>query len=187
MGLDKPLTMAAVAVLLALGMVSLYGIYDYAREAGTNPGFAYSPAYLTFMQKMDRLAFPPAVVFILLLALCIPKRILPERYLIPLSAALLTAAFALYTRDYRLALGVVLLSALLLQLLVLALTLLGRELHFMKHSFGKRVGSALIHLGVLAVALSIVQPSWVLADPLSVFWSATAAITAGMLLLFYAR
>ncbi|NOZ59266.1 MAG: hypothetical protein GXO66_06805 [Euryarchaeota archaeon] len=186
MGAEKNLTLGAVAALLALGAVSLYSIYEYAEKTGDNPGFAYSPEYLGFMQQMDRLAFPIAVAFLLILAVCIPKRVVPERLLLPLSAALVLVAVVLYFRDYRFALGVVLLFAFLLQLLVLGLTLAGRELHFMRQGYWKRVGSALVHLGVVAVLLSIVQPAWVLTDPITFFWGATAAITAGMALLFYA-
>jgi hypothetical protein len=187
MGFDKPLTMAAVATLLALGVVSLYGIYDYAMKSRADPAFAYSMAYLDFMQKMDRLAFPFAVAFILILAICIPKRIVPERYLIPPSALLLVVAFGVYLKDYRLALGVVLTFALALQAGVFALTLAGKELHFHSVGYKKRVGSTLVHLGIVAIALSIVQPSWVILEPLTVFWGATAAIGIGMLLLFYTR
>ncbi len=185
MGFDRSLTMAAVVTLLALGAVSLYGIYDYAMKSRTDPVFIYSMAYLNFMQKMDRIAFPFAVAFILILAICIPRRIVPERYLIPLSALLLAAAFVVYIKDYRLALGVVLAFALVLQAGVLALTLAGKELHFLSAGYKKRLGSALTHLGIVAIALSIVQPSWVIINPIIVFWGSTAAIGIGMLLLFY--
>ena len=187
MGFDKSLTLLAVATLLALGMVSLYGIYDYAMETRADSSFMYSMAYLNFMQKMDRLAFPFAAAFILILAVCIPKRIVPERYLIPLSALILALSLGLYLKDYRLALGVVLAFALALQAGVLVLTLAGKELHFLSIGYKKRIGSALTHLGIVAVTLSIVQPAWVILDPLTVFWGATILIGAGMVLLFYAQ
>ncbi|WP_456475531.1 hypothetical protein [Candidatus Pyrohabitans sp.] len=187
MGFDKSLTLLAVATLIALGVVSLYGIYDYAMESRADSSFMYSMAYLNFMQKMDRLAFPFAVAFILILAICIPKRIVPERYLIPLSALLLVLAFGLYLKDYRLALGVVLAFALILQAGVLALTMAGKELHFLSIGYKKRTGSALTHLGIVMVTLSIVQPDWVILDSLTVFWGATITIGAGMLLLFYTK
>ncbi len=186
MGVDKPLTLAAVAALIALGAVCVYGIYEYAQKTETNRGFAYSPEYFSFMEKMDRLAFPIAVAFILILAVCIPKRILPERVLLPLAGLLFLIVALIYFRDYRLALGLALLFALVLQVAVLVFTISGRELHFMRQGYWKRVGSSLVHFGILLVLLSIVQPAWVL-DPLGVFWSATGIITAGMILLFYTR
>ena len=185
MSFEKKLTLAAVVTLLALGVVSLYGIVDYAIKTRSEPNFIYSEGYLSFMHKMDKIAFPFAVLFILILAACIPKRLLPERLLLRLMGTMLFFAMLISIHDYRLSLGLVLVFAAALQAAVLILTLSGRELNFLSTGYKKRVGSALMHLGIVVIALSIVQPSWVLLNPLTVFWGATLAVGAGMLLLFY--
>jgi len=185
MNLDKNLILATLIVFFAFGVISLYGIYDYAKKTEKDRDFIYSGEYSRYIQKMDSLAFPVTVALLLLLSLCIPKRILPEKYLMSFSFIILGLALLLYIRDLRLSLGVILALALILQIAVLLLATAGKKLRFLSLSYYKKVGFSLIHLGIVAIALSIVQPTWLYFEHLKIFWFSTAIIALGMLLIFY--
>ncbi len=178
--MERSLVIAAVAVLAALGLVSLYSILVYA-ELSSDRYFAYSPAYQSFTRSMDNTALPFAAAFMLVLALCIPRRVVQERSLKRLSAAIVGVSIPLYLLDYRAAVAAIAGFALVLQLVVLLRLHRGDELSFLFSSQRKRVGSALTHLGVPAVLLGAM--SFQLMPAL--FWAASAVLCAGILLLFY--
>ncbi|GBE54321.1 hypothetical protein BMS3Bbin15_00473 [archaeon BMS3Bbin15] len=185
MNLDKKLTIATVIVFFAIGAISLYGIYDYSKNIDKNKDFVHSGEYYAYTQTMDFLAFPVALTLLLLLSLCIPKRVIPEKYLISFISIILGLALLLFLKDIKLSLGIILVLTLLLQIIVLLLTLTGRKLRFLSYSYYKKVGSSLIHLGIVAIALSIVQPTWLYFGNINVYWFSTAIISLGMLLIFY--
>ena len=70
------------------------------------------------------------------------------------------------------------------QIATLLLVLAGKKLRFTTRGYYKKLGSTLVHLGIVLIALSIVQPGWVFA-PMAVFWGCTLIIALGMLMLFY--
>lgn len=185
MSLDKKLTLATLATFFALGTVSLYGIFDYAEKSGEIKGFAASPDYSNYIHKMNSLAFPSVVALLLLLSLCILKRILPERRMLSLIFLMLGIALLSSTKGLRFSLGTVLSIALLIQLAVLSLALGGRRLRFMEASYCRRVGSSMFHLGIVAIALSVVEPAWLYFEHLEVFWFSTGLVALGMALMFF--
>ncbi len=90
-----------------------------------------------------------------------------------------------FSKNIKLSIGIILILALLLQSIVLLLALTGRKLRFLRNSYYKKVGSSLIHLGIVAIALTIIQPTWLYFGNINVFWLSTAIISIGMLLIFY--
>ncbi len=179
---ERSLTLAAVAVLAALGVVCLYGIFLYAWMSSGSGYFTYSPAYLSFSQRMDRFALPLAAAFLVVLALCIPRRVVRERYLMRLWGVILVVSLPLYLLDYRAAAVLTASFALVLQLLVvLMLPFRWEEMRFMFQSRRKKLGSALTHLGVPAVLLGALSFQVFPA----LFWAASVVMCAGILLLFY--
>lgn len=184
---DKTLTYATVIMLFAMAAVFFYSILSYSNMNSIEPGWAQTPTYGEFIVHMDKMQFPHVVLFLIILGLCIPKRILPRKLLYVMSLILLLISFSLYLKDYRLALGVVLLIGTILQMLVLIFSIAGKKLEFLGPGYFLRVGSSLIHFGVVYFVLSVVYPPFVVLDPLTVFWISTAVIAIGMFFIFYLR
>jgi len=182
--MDPKLIAATLAVFVGFGILSIYGIADYAVKSKQDKGFPYSQEYLKYMHKMDRLAFPLALALVVLLSLCIPQRIIPEDKLLLAGAVVLGAGALGLLRGVKFAVGVVLAIATAVQFSTLLLLLAGKKLRFTTKGFYKKLGSTLVHLGIVLIALSIVQPEWVFA-PLAVFWGCTAIVALGMIMLFY--
>ncbi len=182
--MDPKLIAATLAVFVGFGILSIYGIADYAVKSRQDRGFPYSQEYLKYMHKMDRLAFPLALALVVLLSLCIPQRIIPEDKLLLAGAVVLGAGALGLLRGVKFAVGVVLAIASAVQLSTLLLLLAGKKLRFTAKGFYKKLGSTLVHLGIVLIALSIVQPEWVFA-PMAVFWGCTGIVALGMMMLFY--
>jgi len=185
MSIDKKLTLVTLAVFFAFGALSLYGIFDYAQKSRSIEDFTSSPYYSSYLEKMDTLAYPLTVALVILLSLCIPKRLVPEKRMVSLSFILLGLAMLSYLRSLEFSLGLLLVFALVVQLGVLILTLSGMKLRFLSISYYRKLGSTLVHLGIVAIALTLVQPTWLYFEHLKVFWFSTFLIALGMVLIFY--
>ena len=82
---------------------------------------------------------------------------------------------------------VVLTASLLLQLIVLFLSFSGsRRLHFEKSGYWVRVGSCLIHLGLILFVLDLLLYNH-LQLHLFLFWVTTISTVLGMVFCFYAQ
>lgn len=185
---DFTLMMASVAVLSALGVQSFLGtLYSW---------WAYravldweSVGYPAFLETMNAIAAPQVVALVLLLGLCVPKRVFERRVLVVASAALLGAGVAAWAFTGSLADGLAayVLLAGAFQAVVLALTIAGSPaLTYLTEGRVVRIGSGLLHLGFLAFAYVVValqDSTWML----PVFWFATMLLVAGSAMSFYAR
>jgi len=187
MKLDRSLILATLALLLLISGVLLYAIFDYSQRTREDASWLSSIRYRQFEDSMNRVLFPLVVLCAVILGLCIPKRVLDERALFRFNGALLFLAFLLYAIfDYRLAVAFVLAVAALLQGYIVVATLAGRRTRS-EGAYAKRLGSALVHLGIVITALDIAMPSWMIIGPAAALWAAAGIVGVGMLLLFYRK
>lgn len=181
---DYHLILATVAVLFIISLISIWGMFffKYAQVQEME-----AAAKALYMQRMNGIMAPFVVCLVLLLGICVPKRLLPLR---PLAwfAGLLTLAFVVCTLflGVRAGLLLVLLASLLLQLVVLALALAGSQtLNFEKKGYWLRLGSSLVHLGLILFVLDLFFHRWQSLH-LFLFWLTTGTTVCGMLFCFYA-
>ncbi|MFH1216113.1 MAG: hypothetical protein V1706_06405 [Pseudomonadota bacterium] len=180
---DFYLILATVAVLFVISLVCIYGMFYFklAQIHQLDPG-----AKLAYMNRMNMVISPFLIGLVLLLGICVPKRLLPAVWLNRFCILLAGAGIGVTLLwSVKAALIVVLAASCLLQVVVLVLALMGSEaLHFEKSGYWLRVGSSLIHLGVILFVLDLFfhrQPTL----HLVLFWVTTGATVLGMIFSFY--
>ena len=182
---DFYLILATAGVLFVISVICIYGMFSFklAQVHQLDP-----VAKAVYMRGMNRAVAPFLICLILLLGICVPKRLLPTAWLNRFAGFLLVVtAGAWIMWDVGTALRVVLFLSLLLQLIVLAMALAGSEiLHFEKKGYWVRVGSSLIHLGLILFVLDLFYYRHQTLH-LILFWITTLATTLGMLFCFYAE
>jgi hypothetical protein len=182
---DFYLILATALVLFAISLISIYGMF-YFKFAQIQQ---MAPAVkMSYMNRMNSTVAPFVISLILLLGICVPKRLLPTVWLHRVTALLgvctvLTGVIAGVKACLFLILG----ASLVLQLIVLILALGGsRNLHFHKKGYWVRLGSSLIHLGLILFVLDLLLYERKTLH-LFLFWVTTGASVAGMLFCFYAE
>ena len=185
---DFTLMMLTVGALAALGAQSLIGTL-YAWWAQRVQPDWQAVSYQGFMDVMNAVAAPFVVALVILLGLCIPKRVLDRRPLMIASAALLAVGAAgwLTTGEPARGLGWYLLAASAFQLVVLGMTLADSPaLTYLTEGRLVRIGSGFLHLGFLLFAYVVValQSSPLM---LPVFWLSAGLLAGGSAMSFYAR
>lgn len=182
--LDYSLIIATACVLFAISVISIYGMFYFKFASVQQLPAAQKMAY---MNTMNTAVAPFVIALILLLGVCVPKRLLPARLLTVLAAGLIVICTGVSIfAGLRAGLLFVLTVSLLLQLVVLGMAVAGsRHLHFAKTGYWVRVGSSLIHLGLILFVLDLLLHRH-LTLHLILFWITTWASVAGMLCCFYA-
>jgi hypothetical protein len=180
---DFYLILATAAVLFIISAINIYGMF-YFKMAQIQQ---LSPAIkAVYMERMNSVVAPFIICLILLLGICVPKRLLPtawlNRFAVSLGLVVLGTAMLF---DIKTGLLVVLCAALALQLIVLAMAIGGSQyLNFEKKGYWLRVGSSLIHLGLILFILDLflfrLQTLHLL-----LFWVTTVSTTLGMICCFY--
>lgn len=182
---DFYLILATVGVLFVISIICVYGMFYFKvaqiqqMEAGVK---------MAYMNRMNTVMAPFIIILILLLGICVPKRLLPTVWLNRFAGVLVLAAIGLsLLAGVQTGLQAILIVALILQLLVLGLALAGSErLNFEKTGYWVRVGSSLMHLGLILFILDLfyyTRPGL----HLFLFWVTTGATVLGMLFCFYAE
>lgn len=185
---DYLLMMLTMGLLGTLGAQSFIGTLYAWWGYRTQPTFE-QVSYPAFIEVMNLIAAPIVVALIVVMGLCVPKRLFSRRALVIVSGAMVVAGVAAGAITQSLAHGLTVYLALaaLIQLAVVVLTLAGaRGLEYLSTSRIAKAGSGLLHLGFVLVALVVagLQDSPLL---LPVFGVASVLVTAGMLMAFYAR
>jgi len=184
---DFGLTVMTVALLASLGVQSFLGtIYAWWAER-TIPAWEQT-GYADFVTIMNAIAAPQLVLLVVVMGLCVPKRLFRRSVLIAVSAAMIAAGIVGYAVTGRLAVGltIYLLLAALIQVAVVVLTAAGaRGPSYLTEGRLTKLGSGLLHLGFIAFAIVVaaLQGSTFM---LLAFWIATALTMGGTLLSFYA-
>jgi len=182
---DFYLILATAAVLFIISFICIYGMFSFklAQVHQMPPAIKAD-----FMERMNTLISPFIIILIILLGICVPKRLLSVVWLNRV-AVLLAAAAILISYFYGVVNGLLFILAFsaLLQCVVLALAISGSTyLHFEKKGYWVRLGSSLIHLGLIMFVLDLFFFQYQ-ALHLILFWITTAAMTTGMICSFYAE
>jgi hypothetical protein len=152
----------------------------YYKFASARPGWNV----IGYQMMMNRLASPLVIALCLLLVVCVPKRMLPQRWLLITAVLLLAATLLMWLAwGLELALILILLVSLAFQLVALGLLLAGRRMRFRKSGFWMQVGSVLVHAGFILFIMDFAmlhETAW----HLPAFWAATLGISLGCILSF---
>ena len=186
---DFALTIVTVVVLALLGVQSFIGTgYVWWAERSI-PEFETGPAYAAYVSAMNAIAAPLLVVLVVVMGLCVPKRLFSRRMLLAVSAAMVAVGViaGVATRSLAVGLGVYLALAALIQVAVIALTIAGvRGPSYLTEGRLTKTGSGLLHLGFILFGLVVValqKSPWMLA----VFSASALLSIAGTALSFWAH
>lgn len=182
---DFYLVLATTAVLFVISLICIYGMF-YFKLAQIQQ---MAPAVkLAYMERMNSVVSPFLAALILLLGICVPKRLLPTRWLNWVAGMLMVVVTAVsLVYNVKIGLLVILVAALCLQTIVLFMAIGGSEkLSFEKKGYWVRVGSSLIHMGLILFVLDLFLFKNQ-ALHLALFWVTTIATVLGMLFCFYAE
>lgn len=186
-GWDFVLMVATLVFLGALGVQSIVGT-GYAWWAERSIANWEQAGYAGYAALMNAVAAPFVVGLVVVLGLCVPKRVLSRTALLVVSAGLVLAGVvgSVATRSLSTGLGVYLVLASLLQAAVVVMTLFGAgPLTYLTEGRLVKTGSGLLHMGFLVFALVVValqQSPWML----PVFALSALLIVGGTVLSFYA-
>lgn len=185
---DFTLMVITVGLMASLGAQSLLGTAYSWWAYRSIPGWeqAGQPG---FIGVMNGIAAPQVVALVVVMGLCVPKRLLSRGALVGASAGMvvLGVVTAVATASVATGLAVYLAAAGVIQVLVIVMTLAGAHgLTYLSESRWAKAGSGLLHLGFIVMALVIVafQHSSLML-PASML--SAVMLTAGSALAFYAR
>ncbi len=185
---DFLLMMLTIGLLGALGVQSLLGTLYAWWGYRTQPDFERI-AYPAFIDTMNLIAAPLVVTLVIVMGLCVPKRLFSRTSLIIVSAGMVGAGIGAWAVSGSAVTGlaVYLVLAALIQVAVVVLTLAGAtSLAYLTRGRLIKTGSGLLHLGFVLFALVVValQESPLM---IPVFSASALLLTGGSALAFYAR
>jgi hypothetical protein len=182
---DFYLILATTVVLFVISVLCIYGMF-YFKLAQVNQ--LPAAAKVNYMNSMNSVLAPFLIALIVLLGICVPKRLLPTVWLNRFSVLLvLCAIVAGFIGDVKVSLVLVLAVSLVLQVVVLTMACAGSmELNFEKKGYWVRVGSSLLHLGLIVFVLDFFFYRS-LTLHLLLFWITTVSLLLGMVFCFYAE
>ena len=182
---DFYLILATAVVLFAISVICIYGMF-YFKLAQVNQLPAAEK--MGYMNSMNTVMAPFLIALILLLGICVPKRLLPTAWLNWFSMALILIALTTsFIWGLNAGFILVLVVSLVLQTVVLFMALAGsKELNFEKKGYWVRVGSSLLHLALILFMLDIFFYSYQSLH-LVLFWITTVSSLLGMVFCFYAE
>ncbi|MFC1855447.1 hypothetical protein ACFL2A_02740 [Thermodesulfobacteriota bacterium] len=180
---DYILVLATTVVLFMIALITLYGMFHFKYyDIGETKNVAVKIAYF---QLMNRLISPFLSALLVILSICVPKRLFPFRLLNFFGAGMIILTIVLsVVYGNTNALTVVLFIALALQFVVFVLVLFGMKLHFEKEGYWTRLGSSLVHLGFILFVLDFMFLNS-LEIHMTIFWLSTVSISLGCLFTFY--
>jgi hypothetical protein len=184
---DFGLTVATIALLGSLGLQSFAGTLYVWWAQNAVPGWE-TLGYADFVTAMNAVAAPQVVALVVVMGLCVPKRLLERRALMGVSTGMVVVGVGVWLATGSLSAGLAAYLALaaLIQVAVVALTVAGtRGPSYLTEGRLTKTGSGLLHLGfiVFALVVAALQDSALM---LPVFWAAAGLMTAGTVLSFYA-
>ncbi|PWB54002.1 MAG: hypothetical protein C3F06_05520 [Candidatus Methanoperedenaceae archaeon] len=182
---DYYLIILTTLILFMIGAVSLYGI-TYYNYLAVDSGWTKTAQYSQYIDGMDSYLYPFLVLLLISLGLCIPKRLFEQDVLLKFSAIILgiTVILTIFS-TIETGLGFILILMTVVQSVVLIMTIRkSKSIRFEKEGFIARMGSSLLHLGLVVIMLNFVG----LRDSpyhLLIFWFGVIFITLGNVLSFY--
>ena len=182
---DFYLILATTLVLFIISVICIYGMFHFKLAQIHEMQTAVKVQH---MNHMNAIISPFLIGLILLLGICVPKRLLPTAWLNRFSIILFILVLVVCLRlGITLGLKLILVTSLILQVTVLVMALVGsKRLNFEKKGYWLRVGSSLIHLGLILFLLDLFfykKPTL----HLVLFWISTVATVLGMTFCFYSN
>jgi hypothetical protein len=186
---DFALTIVTVVFLGALGVQSFVGTLYTWWAIRSVPGWQQGGGYAAYVDAMNAVATPLIVGLVVVMGLCVPKRLFSRLGLVWVSLGMVVAGVATGAAARNLVAGltVYLLLAAVIQLAVVALTVAGvRGPSYLTEGRLTKTGSGLLHLGFVMFAIVVValQKSPMMAP---VFWTSALLVIGGTALSFYAN
>lgn len=185
---DYGLMVLTVALLGSLGVQSFLGTLWSWWAQSRIPNWEQF-GYPGFVETMNLLAAPQLVGLIVVMGLCVPKRLFARRALLAISAGMVAVgvvAFAI-TGSLVNGLAAYLVLSALIQVAVVVLTAVGTKgPSYMTEGRITKLGSGLLHLGFIlfTLVMAALQRSELM---LPMFWTSTVLLVGGTLLSFYAE
>ncbi len=182
---DFYLILATTMVLGLISVICIWGMFAY-KLAGIHE---MAPAIkAAWMNRMNTIVAPLIIALILLLGICVPKRLMPTLWLNRFAALMIvTATITSFVFEVKTGLLVILGASLVLQTVVLFMAIGGSSyLTFEKKGYWSRVGSCLIHLGLILFVFDLFFHRQQTLH-LVLFWITTGATVFGMVFCFYAE
>lgn len=185
---DFSLTVITVAMLGGIGLQSFIGTLYVWWAQRSIPGWDQGPGYAEFVTAMNAIAAPQIVLLVIVMGLCVPKRLFSRVVLMGVSAGMLLAGLGVwaFTRSLATGLAAYLALAGLIQIAVVVMTVAGvRGPSYLTEGRLTKTGSGLLHLGFIVFAFVVValQTSNFM---MPFFWAATVLTMLGTVLSFYA-
>ena len=180
------MTVVTSLVLTAIGLVCLYGIGYYTVTTQSLPNWIETPLYGQYIDSMNLYIYPFVVLLLVVLGLCIPKRIVPRKTLLLSGAGILALTIIIaLVLNIKASLGFLLGISIIIQTEVMILTIIKwGGLTFERDGYFIQVGSAMLHLGIVIFVFDfVIMRTSGLHLPL--FWVAIILITIGTVLSFY--
>jgi hypothetical protein len=182
---DYYLIIITTLILFGIGAVSLYGI-TYYNYLAVDAQWTQTAQYSQYIDEMNSYIYPFLVLLLISLGLCIPKRLFEQDIMIRSSAFILGITIILtISSGLETGLDFILVVMIAVQAIVLILTIKkSRNIRFEKEGYVVRLGSSLLHLGVVILIFNFVnfQDS---PYHLSIFWFGMVLITSGNVFSFY--
>jgi hypothetical protein len=180
---DYHLIILTTLILFAIGLVCVYGI-AYYNYLSVNPDWTKTILYDQYLNEMNSFLYPLLVILLLSLGLCIPKRLFERDMLIKFSIIIMGATVLLtFSLGVEAGLIFVLAAMIVVQSIVLVLTIKrSRTIRIEKQGYIDRLGSSLLHLGLIILILNFVSQSSL---HIAIFWTGTLLITIGNIFSFY--
>ncbi len=182
---DYYLIIITTLILSGIGAVSLYGI-TYYNYLAVDAQWTRTVQYSQYIDEMNFYIYPFLVLLLISLGLCIPRRLFEQDMMIKSSSFILgiTIIITIFS-GLESGLDFILMVMIVVQSIVLILTIKkSRNIRFEKEGYVVRLGSSLLHLGVVILIFNFVnfQDS---AYHLLIFWSGVFLITSGNIFSFY--
>ncbi len=182
---DYYLVVLTALVLFAIGAVCVYGI-AYYNYLAADPEWTGTSQYTDFIGNMDSYLYPFLVLLLVSLGLCIPKRLFEQDILLKFSAIVIGFTVLLtFLLGIETGLGFILAVMTGIQVIVLFLILnKSKAIRFEKEGISARLGSLLLHLGLVTLVLNFIALKESQLHIL-IFWAGTLLITIGSIFSFY--
>jgi hypothetical protein len=184
---DYGLTVLTVILLATLGVQSFVGTMYVWWAEKTIPNWE-ALGYNAYVAVMNTIAAPQLVLLVVVMGLCVPKRLFRRVPLMIISALMVFAGIATGLLSGSLGRGVTVYLALagLIQLAVVVLTALGAKgPSYLTEGRLTKLGSGLLHLGFImfGIVVAAFQGSVFM---LPIFWTASVLMVGGTAMSFYA-
>lgn len=184
--LNYILILLTIFILVAIGVIFVYGSTYSWLQSLQSASWRQTVTYQNYVSDMNVAVLPLSVALVILLGLCVPKRIFSGMALLQSMAALLVVSIlVVLVYGLKPGIGFLLSTAVLIQAVVIGMTLVGsKRLSYEVNGFYLQIGSAILHLGLILFVFDFVLLS---ESPfhLLVYWVSTALIGIGMILSFY--